>query len=781
MRAKSLFFIFIVLVCMLLTTVLFAQSTPEEMQVIIDNQGLSWKAEWTPYSNLSAEELQGLLGTSDTPSNFVHEPTIIPPPITPLPSSFDWRNKVGHNYVTGIRNQKKDYNGNLVNCGSCYAHATTAALESHMLIQMEKPDANLDLSEQMMVGNCSNQHPGDCANGGYISAATAFLANPGISEEWCDPYRGTSEGCANACPDWTSHRYYLTGSSMVAFSKDQIKNAIYTYGPVVADMSVTNDFAQYYGLYSGVYESPSCCIYGSCTSCLGDLPICSQDGCGSVTRSCVAYHSILIVGWQDDPSIASWGGGYFIGKNSWGESWGVNGFFKIAYSQMNNCIKFGRNAFVYTSSSTSQPVYSIEGQVNGYYGPNCCINASITVFNQENAVVQQTACSRKPGTSSYYRMLLPGGSYTLTATEPSPSEGYTFNQPTTTVNLAGSNLTGINFIAYGKYSISGNTTFNSTPLANVTIKITGTALPTNGYTTTSNYNGLYSMPFLLPGTYTITPTLNGYVFSAATVNISNASQTMDFSATQETYSVSGTITKCGNPDPSVQVKSIDANGGMTYAYTNISGNYTISGLINGTYTIKANKSLMTKFSPTSQSATINGHNITGINFQEVALCRICSQSYFDGLKTCDLRDEDDTCFRSNLDSYTACIINQTINSSSPLYGQLLLATTASRAKGQPVNEEHTFHVASEGDYYVNIVNGDGENSNTLVSSATIDISDIGQIIRPNEFNKNVALISKPVHLMEGEYVLTSNVRSQPGSYITIILSSFDLSSGGELP
>ena len=51
----------------------------------------------------------------------------------------------------------------------------------------------------------------------------------------------------------------------------------------------------------------------------------------------VGGHAVLIVGWDDAEEC-------FIVKNSWGENWGENGYFRIAYSQVTNQVRFGMQA-----------------------------------------------------------------------------------------------------------------------------------------------------------------------------------------------------------------------------------------------------------------------------------------------------------------------------------------------------------------------------------------------------------------------------------------------------
>ena len=81
-----------------------------------------------------------------------------------------------------------------------------------------------------------------------------------------------------------------------------------------------------------------------------------------------------------------------------------------------------------------------------------------------------------------------------------------------------------------------------------------------------------------------------------------------------TYSISGTI----SPAPGGSGATVTLSGAATATTTaNSSGNYTFTGLANGTYAVTPSHTGYT-FNPTSQTATINGADVTAINFAAIA-------------------------------------------------------------------------------------------------------------------------------------------------------------------
>ncbi len=215
-------------------------------------------------------------------------------------SSFDWRdadkNPEGRNCVTPVRNQGQ--------CGSCWAFATVAPVESKIMIQHK---TNFDISERWLVSNCCDA--GDC-NGGWwafdwYKKDKTNCGDFGTVSESDLPY-SESYGHGEACNCDLSFHYsidnwaYVEKKSGVASTKN-IKQAIMDHGPVAVAVYVDSDFQAY---KSGVFKE-------------------TYSG-GSIN------HGVTLVGWDDNK-----GNGCWILKNSWGTGWGENGYMYIEYGANN--------------------------------------------------------------------------------------------------------------------------------------------------------------------------------------------------------------------------------------------------------------------------------------------------------------------------------------------------------------------------------------------------------------------------------------------------------------
>jgi GH18 family chitinase len=244
--------------------------------------------------------------------------------------------------------------------------------------------------------------------------------------------------------------------------------------------------------------------------------------------------------------------------------------------------------------------YDISGSISPTAGGN---GATVTLGGAKTA----TTTANSSGAYSFTG--LTNGTYTVT-----PSDaGYTYNPSTQSVTVSGAGVTGVNFTA----TPQGGQTFTISGTISPTAGGSGATVTLNGAanaTTTANASGVYTFTGLVNGSYTVTPTNTGYTFAPASqsVTISGANVTgLNFTASiAQTYSISGTI----SPTAGGSGATLSLSGTATATTTaDSSGNYTFSGLVNGTYTIAPYHTGYT-FSPVSQTATVTGANVTGVNF-----------------------------------------------------------------------------------------------------------------------------------------------------------------------
>jgi len=304
------------------------------IQAAIQSSGARWIAGETSVSKLTAQERRARLGALKPVMTgnevFAHKSD----QVVALQPKFDWRDNNGESFVTPVRNQG--------GCGSCWAFAATAALESVTLIAQRTPGIDLNLSEQILVSTCSSA--GDCG-GGYPSGAASFIKNTGLPMESFYPYRAANSQCSDACANWQNNtyrikEYYNVGSWSPTV--DDIKNALFQYGPLPTTLDVYTDFFSY---RSGIYSlAPGCCSDSKI------CPNCHYEG----------GHAVLIVGYDDDEE-------YFIVKNSWGTGWGESGYFRIDYSQLTNDVGFGQYTLAYETEIdiTSRLTVNKNGEGHG--------------------------------------------------------------------------------------------------------------------------------------------------------------------------------------------------------------------------------------------------------------------------------------------------------------------------------------------------------------------------------------------------------------------------------
>jgi len=285
LKLKCVNFIFL----SLLFINLYSQTSKLEIiRNAIKEKGAKWHAQENWVTKLPENKRQKLYGFNRSELRLLKGVNLIVlPPADNLPDSLDWR-KNGGNWVSPVRNQGT--------CGSCWAFSAVAQVESWWKIFNNKSYMAIDFSEQLLLSSGS---AGSCG-GGSVTAALNFIKVNGIPPEWCMTYQATDTiPLADACADWKEHAVKIPGWGFISgpdASVENIKNAL-MFHPVSASYTIYEDFNYYSG---GVYEH----VWG-------------KDKGG---------HAILIVGWNDADSA-------WICKNSWGQYWGENGYFRIKWGQ----------------------------------------------------------------------------------------------------------------------------------------------------------------------------------------------------------------------------------------------------------------------------------------------------------------------------------------------------------------------------------------------------------------------------------------------------------------
>lgn len=211
-----------------------------------------------------------------------------------LPSSFDLRQK---GRITEVKDQGP--------AGTCWAFATCSSMESCLL-----PEEEWNFSENnmknLLAESCPEGYDRSFDGGGNQWMSAAYLARwSGPVREQDDPYDPLEGNCRGFAAKKHLKKVIFIPPRKSPTDNTNIKTAIMNYGAVFSAMAYDDTY----------YNEQTAAYYAT-------------EG--------FPNHAVTLAGWDDNYSRKKFksnppGNGAFIVKNSWGKSWGDEGYFYISY------------------------------------------------------------------------------------------------------------------------------------------------------------------------------------------------------------------------------------------------------------------------------------------------------------------------------------------------------------------------------------------------------------------------------------------------------------------
>ena len=293
------------------------------IEAVNSNPHSTWVAgENAKFTGASLKEVKSLMGTVVDPewTIKVHERSDARVVSDDVPASFDARTAWPEceSVINHVRDQS--------NCGSCWAHGTTEALNDRICIATGGNFTTLlSVADTTACCNFLQCQSMGC-NGGQVGSPWSWFSNKGVvtggdfgtsgtcynytmeqcahhvesaTLKSCDDVTQVAPTCSKTCVDDNTRTYdddkHFSTSSYAVRGVENIKAEIQQYGTVTSAFTVYEDFLTY---KSGVYTHQS--------------------------GSALGGHAIKTIGWGTEDGVDYW-----LCVNSWNNTWGDQGTFKI--------------------------------------------------------------------------------------------------------------------------------------------------------------------------------------------------------------------------------------------------------------------------------------------------------------------------------------------------------------------------------------------------------------------------------------------------------------------
>ncbi len=264
---------------------------------------------------------------------------------------------------------------------------------------------------------------------------------------------------------------------------------------------------------------------------------------------------------------------------------------------------YGRGMWRVDLEGGGNPTYNVGGTVtlngNGLQG--------VSVAAKQGGTTVKTGTTGANGT--YSILDLAPGAYTIVPTKAST----TFTPASANVTVVDHHVGNINFTASTStttYNISGAVTRNGAGVVDVAVQaVRGGTL----HHTFTLADGSYTIRNVVPGTYTVTPSMEGATFTPVSRSVPVTDQNVggvNFTAnsTTTTAKINGRVTRNGAGFAGVTVSA----GGVDDT-TDANGNYSLEGLEAGTYTVTPTKTGVL-FNPESRQVNLGATDANNVNF-----------------------------------------------------------------------------------------------------------------------------------------------------------------------